>query len=608
MAKPPFRVKALYEYSSPHEDDLSFPGGQLLTVTEEEDDEWYYGEFEDSEGKKQEGLFPKNFVKIYEPETPPRPARSNRAKKEVEHSVEAAPVQEKTISEESSIPATKPSSESSRAGATLQSSDETEVPERETPLASSQTLPPVASSATTKSEPKTSMNASNAYNTKPTAPASGSKPAPPPTADKPASGSFRDRINAFNKSTAAPLAPTKPSGLGSSSGSGFVRKPFVAPPPSKNAYVPPPQASAPQTVYRREDPPDAAVSASAEPQSEEQQVLPQPAVVSEGNTEDHPKPTSLKDRIALLQKQQLEQAARHAEKKDKSRKSAKKPESDQPLPIEEDAEGESLGNTLSSEPPRKRSVESSRDTPIPSGRSIPKSRKSQDETPLGGPTNAPPRELLSDTNDADQSGAADTEGEELSPGRDDSDEKPEKVVASPQARSQVLDPLGGREERNNEDGDEPNEEEEDEEIDPEVKRKMELRERMAKMSGGMGMAGMFGMPGSMPPRAPPKQGTSSSNHKASGESSRQSEHPTTQITPVPMIPMPGLTKVRSPDEVEDHSGGVPLAAEQPPKDKKRNTQDEEQEATSDNDGMREESIPSRRSTDRVPPPPPPQSE
>ena len=36
----PFRVKAVYEYTSPHEDDLNFPVGQIITVNEQEDDEF----------------------------------------------------------------------------------------------------------------------------------------------------------------------------------------------------------------------------------------------------------------------------------------------------------------------------------------------------------------------------------------------------------------------------------------------------------------------------------------------------------------------------------------------------------------------------------------
>ncbi|KAF2801482.1 uncharacterized protein BDZ99DRAFT_342350, partial [Mytilinidion resinicola] len=53
---------AVYDYSSPHEDDLSFRQGQIITVTEQEDEDWYSGEYTDGAGAKQEGLFPRNFV------------------------------------------------------------------------------------------------------------------------------------------------------------------------------------------------------------------------------------------------------------------------------------------------------------------------------------------------------------------------------------------------------------------------------------------------------------------------------------------------------------------------------------------------------------------
>src|SRR3978361_543326 len=84
MTSPPFKVKAVFEYTSPHDDDLHFPNGQIITVTEEEDDDWYSGEYMDASGEKQQGIFPKNLVEKYEPTAPPRPTRINRPKKEVE--------------------------------------------------------------------------------------------------------------------------------------------------------------------------------------------------------------------------------------------------------------------------------------------------------------------------------------------------------------------------------------------------------------------------------------------------------------------------------------------------------------------------------------------
>ncbi|GEQ70909.1 hypothetical protein JCM33374_g4589 [Metschnikowia sp. JCM 33374] len=53
----PFKVKALYEYKSEYDDDLQFAAGQVITVTEIEDDDWYSGTY-----GGQSGLFPKNFV------------------------------------------------------------------------------------------------------------------------------------------------------------------------------------------------------------------------------------------------------------------------------------------------------------------------------------------------------------------------------------------------------------------------------------------------------------------------------------------------------------------------------------------------------------------
>src|SRR5271163_2816705 len=59
MAK---EVKAKYDYNSGHEDDLSFSAGQIITVTEEVDEEWYNGEYVDGHGNVCQGMFPRNFV------------------------------------------------------------------------------------------------------------------------------------------------------------------------------------------------------------------------------------------------------------------------------------------------------------------------------------------------------------------------------------------------------------------------------------------------------------------------------------------------------------------------------------------------------------------
>ncbi|KAH7586960.1 SH3 domain [Nakaseomyces glabratus] len=62
MSQVPFKVVASFPYQSEYEDDLNFEKGQVITVTNIEDDEWYYGKYVDGTGASQEGIFPKSFV------------------------------------------------------------------------------------------------------------------------------------------------------------------------------------------------------------------------------------------------------------------------------------------------------------------------------------------------------------------------------------------------------------------------------------------------------------------------------------------------------------------------------------------------------------------
>ena len=591
MAVPPFRVKALYDYSSKEEDDLKFPNGQLISVTDEEDADWYYGEYEDSTGVKHEGLFPKNFVKIFEPDMPPRPTRAGRPKKDVDTPALATEGSSAPTTEEQetrTVPAPAPAP----APAPVQSAtiSEQTFEESETPVPRAMKTP--SSAATQKSAP-------------PALP----KPAPPSAAEKPTSGSFRDRINAFNKSTAPPPAPNKPSGLGASGGSGFVKKAFVAPPPSKNAYVPPPREP-PQKVYRREEDPEIVtqVSNNAENavQVDHSRVAPSTEV-----QEDQPKPTSLKDRIALLQKQQMEQAARHADagqKKEKPKRPPKKQAEPQEsaADAEDVVEGEHLDKMNSIETSGKRSMDASRDA-VSSGTRHAKPPKSQEATPMASPTAVASRDFLSDPNDADQSGIGDTEdGEDLSTGRDDSDEnRKTKTSILPHIESQApLRQADVGDEEDNADEDDV-EEDEDEDVDPEVKRRMEIRERMAKMSGGMGMAGMFSPPGAMAPKAPAKRSTASSERNISGNSipAQADDGSSSRAPPVPIMPMSGLQKVGSPDQYE----AQPEVTKEDEDEPKSIIQGREPEDMPDVEDIKEEPVPApRRSVERPVPPPVPQ--
>ena len=585
MATPPFHVKALYDYSSTEEDDLKFTNGQIILVTDEEDADWYYGEYEDSAGDKQEGLFPKNFVKPFEPDMPPRPTRSGRSKKDNDTPALASEeARTLAVEEPGAVPPPAPTQSAVMSEQTF------EEPE-----------PSVSQAARTETLPPPTQKPSQ-----PAAP----KPAPPSTAEKPALGSFRDRINAFNKSTAPPPAPNKPSNLGASGGSGFIKKAFVAPPPSKNAYVSPPREPPPQKMYRREEDPEIVAQASNDVENEGQINQSQVAVSAEAG-EDQPKPTSLKDRIALLQKQQMEQASRHAEasqKKEKPKRTAKKQSDPQEMvaDAEDDAEGEQIERMNSTEATGKRSIEASRDA-VSSGTHHTKTSKSPEATPVASPTAIGLRDFMSDPNDADQSGVGDTEdGEELSTGRDDSDEIPRrKNSIPPQKPSQapLRDADVGDEEDNADEDDVV--EEEDEDVDPEVKRRMEIRERMAKMSGGMGMAGMFGPPGGMAPKAPAKRGTASSESKLSANSvSAQADSGlSSRAPPVPIMPMPGLQKVRSPEQ----NGAQPEVTEEEADESKPVIQRQEPEDVPETAALKEELNPTpRRSVERPAPPPVPQ--
>jgi hypothetical protein len=540
MSALPFKVKAVYEYTSPHEDDLHFPAGQIITVVEVEDHEWYVGEYVDDSGGKQEGLFPKNFVEKYEPTAPPRPTRASRPKKEAEPPIESAPITE---------PDPEPEPEAAE--------------EHVAPVVNEQPPPASLSKASenpTPPAPKTAPSAPSATKT---------SVSPPPVSEKPSGNSFRDRIAAFNKA-APPPAPFKPGGLGSGGSSNFIKKPFVAPPPSKNAYVPPPREQPPPKIYRRDEDPEIAAKESEHLEQAEKAGLAPSSNDADADAEDQPKPTSLKERIALLQKQQMEQAARHADaaqKKEKPRRPAKKRmESHETAEGIHEDDGAYIEKRDFEEPTGKHSMDSAREEPA-----APRRRKSSK-----GAITSPvpePRRSFGDGNEADMSGAGETteEPEDISAGKDGIDEKPKSSAPPPLARAPtapVREPDVGEEEGATEEPIEPQDEEEDEDeeeedededdIDPEVRQKEELRARMAKMSGGMGMHGMFGPPGGIPmhvPAPPKKKKSTPSAERPSGEYGADDVvHPIARAPPVPMIPLPGLSRVRSPEETNKRLG------------------------------------------------------
>ena len=431
---PSFKVKAVYEYSSPHEDDLNFPAGQIITVTEEEGDDWYVGEYTDDSGSKKDGLFPRNFVEKYEPAPPPRPNRASRHKPLEQPAAAAAPPtpdvpqQETAPVEEEELETPKP-----------------QPPPVEIPPAAKSQLSPTSPPPTSATSAKSQELPSEPPAPKPApaqpAAAGATKKAPPPVAAK--SSSFRDRIAAFNAPAAAPITPFKPGG---GPPAAFVKKPFVAPPPSRNAYVPPPREAPQVKSYRREEDPEITERQAQDQENADRAGLAtQAGAPSAEGEEDQPKPTSLKERIALLQKQQQEQAQRAAAmQKDKPKKPPMKKRTESH--DGRGQEGEPLEQVTSNDSRERGSMDHAR--PPRSSHGI----KSPDVA-------APSRDLHSDANDADQSGAGDTEdaeGTSTSVEEDDERAKQRAPARAPTAPTQEPD-VG------DEEGAENDEEEEEEE-------------------------------------------------------------------------------------------------------------------------------------------------
>ncbi|KAM3460083.1 hypothetical protein MY5147_008918 [Beauveria neobassiana] len=519
----PFRVKALFEYTSPHDDDLNFSIGQVITVTDEEDVEWYGGEYVDDNGVKQEGIFPRNFVEKFEPTPPPRPTRTRTKKADDASSQQQQPEPAQptptpaAVASPSSAAVTTPISKDEPEPEPESAVEQPKLSEPRSPSVPVSVPAPAAAAVLPKASP-----ANTEQSTKPAprevpaavpAPAPKSKPSgPPPVSEKPISSSFKDRIAAFNKPAAAPVAPFKPTGLG---GSSFIKKPFVPPPPSRDAYVPIPREQATQKIYRRsEDPEIRELEAQNQEHAEKAGLLPNEVKQDIGDEEeDQPKPTSLKERIALLAKQQQEQAQRHADaaaKKEKPKKPAKKkPDVPAGEPAEDVAEADLA--------PLER-----RDTETTIGRTSleEQSPVSLPQPPRRKVSRGPAAEFPRDGNEADMSGAGDTtEGQDDTSERDDDDEESKRraTEAAPTSPSMSRAPTARddrhavgepQSEEKQEEGPEEEQEEEDD-VDPEVRRKEELRARMAKMSGGMGFHGMFGAPmppvGGLPKRSKPEK-------------------------------------------------------------------------------------------------------
>ncbi|KXT15964.1 hypothetical protein AC579_1428 [Pseudocercospora musae] len=512
-----FKVKALYDFEAKEEDDLGFPGGQVIDVTEEVDDNWLEGTYTDVSGTTKSGIFPREFVERYEPPVPTRPTRPSRPKQDA--APVPAPAQESD--DEDEVPAVPAASKPLPPPVSIPPASTKHEEVRSPPSASSaRAVEPPAAPKPTAAEPVKETPA---------------KKAPPPIAAK--SNAFRDRIAAFNQPAAAPIVPGGPK---PTAGGAFIKKPFVAPPPMSNSYVPPPKPAEPiHKPYIREEDPEIRQRQEDDRAAAEAAGLTAASSEQQEEDEDAPKPQTLKERIARLQQQQMEQAARQGAKKEKKAPPPRKPSEPTEHAAEEEGEAEEMRR-------RERSADTERQSlDMPRDRARVPSSQRKPSIPMSPIPAMPDSELVSDGNEADQSAAGETTEDDTGTiGPEDSDEKhtplpPPRVAAAvppPRKEADV-----GDEEDTTEVGDDDDEEDS---MDEETRRRMELRERMAKMSGGMGMAGMFGPPGGMPlPGAGmPK--------KRKEKKPSEEEAPTSPPQPaqrIPMIPVPGLQRVTSPE-------------------------------------------------------------
>ncbi|KAK9461917.1 uncharacterized protein V1516DRAFT_673308 [Lipomyces oligophaga] len=491
----PFKVKAVYEYLSDHPDDLSFPASQIITVTNQEDSEWFSGRYFDAAGVLHEGLFPQNFVEIVPddptPKAPVHPRPSARTVTYTESVVEPAdPV---SVNSVDALPDPQPEL----------------VPVVTAPAAVTPTVAtPVAAVTPVSSSP---VNAN-------------SSPAP--------RSSFRDRIAAFNTQAAPPNPQNKVVPQS------FVKKPFVAPAPS--AYAPPVpgqsaqskpiehapiERSAEQSTATLEEPTHSSVAGEHEP------------IITGG--------TSLKDRIALLQQQQLEQQAAAVaaktggKKKSKAHKKQASVSSASLAQSEVDADDASRPSVDSQDfaQPSRRSTESYRTVDDDAEEISLYRRASMDSTvsvPPPIPSGLSEQFIPESEQEIEDSPPAVPQYNNMATDPLDPQSTPESIV------SQIVDQPTGEESVEQltapEDDDEKDGEEEEEEIDPEVARRMAIRERMAKMSGGMGMP--FAMPGvGIPMGLPIGMPASYNRSKVATKREPEPEPEIEQAAPVPMIPM-----------------------------------------------------------------------
>lgn len=432
----PFTVKALYEYKSDYDDDLTFQPGQVITVTEIEDDEWFLGNYN---GKS--GMFPKNFVEKYEPAVPV----PERPRKKETPSASSASIEPKA-GVLAPVPQPAPIHD------ILESVAESAAIEHTEP----DIAPPFTKAETQPDSTATKVDTTHTHK--------------PPTS-VPVPG-------ALHLSRDDPYA---------------VKKQFFG--AGKSSYVPQvkPRDQLAVLHYARHDVnPDAEIIKSTP---------------TAGSHEEPEEPKmSLKERIAMLQKRQQEEAEREALAEQKRDERKKK------------AEEEKLAR-------------SSRESGAVSAHATGNSVRSEIAHELEAPV-------------VHQEVGADEEEHEH--------DEPESIEASIIADFQEAQ----EHEAVTPDNDEEQEDEEDE--DDEDLRRKRLVERMAKISGGRNMFGMMGSTpfGGLPPKSTvPKTAVK----KEAAEKSISSEHTEKkQSVPIPEVPHAAPEVPHAAPEVPHGAPAVPM--------------------------------------------------
>jgi len=341
----------------------------------------------------------------------------------------------------------------------------------------------------------------------------------------------------------------------------YIKKPFVAPPPSKSSYVPPIQKQEPvHKPYVREEDPEIKARQEQDRQAAEAVGLTgdaqphvQPAAAAGEDEEDAPKPMSLKERMALLQEQQRKQAERNAEPPHKKERKppVKKSSESSERALAPEAEDEEVDRARGGDAMERQSLELPRERPrVPSA-------QRQPAEPMSPMPVAPQHEILSGGEEADQSAAGETTEDDAGTiGPEDDEER--SAPASAGVPMRVHDEHEGEETAK--DADDEDEDEEEEEVDEEEQRKQRLRERMARLAGGPpgaggGMFNPFGAPAPAAAAGTPKKKTSKNKASEEGDVPSASQLPPHQMIAIPGMGGAAMPRVQSPVESDGRQRG-----------------------------------------------------